>query len=413
MTTPAVRIAPVARVVAFLVVASCGGAGTDGPAVERETLPDGRVLVRYGAPVSPAEDSVVADVRIGSLDDAGPATFGQVRGIAVGHDGAIYVLDGQSAELRAFEPDGSYRATLARRGQGPGELTEAHGVAVAPDGSLWVNDSRNGAMIGLAPDGGEVGRHPLMVGGWSFIWSGTIDANGVFWEPWSHQIAGTAFDMTATGPTESTRHVFYKSFDPHTQAYDSVAIGRDETRGFRAALEGGGQMSLGIPHTAGRVSTIAPDATIWTARSGAYAITKMDPSGDTLLVLHMEAAPLPVTADDLERWRAPMRERLGPVVADLERLIPDHKPLLTRLLADDEGRLWVGRTVPTDEAPLFDVFDDDANYLGSVRLFERMSEMVAPVVRNGRAYALVRGELDEPYVVAGPLPASLRNPVRP
>ena len=35
---------------------------------------------------------------------------------------------------------------------------------------------------------------------------------------------------------------------------------------------------------------------------------------------------------------------------------------------DDEGRIWVKRAVPADTPPFFDLFADEGDYLGSIRL---------------------------------------------
>ncbi len=126
----------------------------------------------------------------------------------------------------------------------------------------------------------------------------------------------------------------------------------------------------------------------------------------------MEAEPLPLTDEELSLWwepRAASLEGAPEVRAAVDALVPELKPVLTRLATDDEKRLWVGRTAPAGAAPLFDVFDEAGSYIGSVRLFPGMSEDVGPVIRNGRLYAVVRGEFDEPYVVSAPLPESLRT----
>lgn len=410
---PGVRAAFAFGILLVAAILSCNSADTGGPAVQREVLPDGRVRLTYAASVPLREDTVVADVRIGSLEGDGPTTFGDLRGIAVGDDGAIYVLDVQKSELQAFNADGSFRATLTRSGQGPGEISRGHGVAMSPEGTLWINDSGNRAIVGISADGGEAGRYPLMVGGWAFYWSGSIDSRGVFWEQWGHSVEEPPFDITATGPVEATRRVYYKSFDPGTEAYDSVQIGLESARGYRAALASGGQLSMGIPFSSRRLATIDRNADIWTANAGAYGITKMNATGDTLIALHVEVDPSPVTEEDLEIWResaAATFERAPGIRADIERLIPEQKPVLTRLVSDDEGRLWVERTVPPDHAPLFDVFDGEGSYISSVRLFRGIPDDPAPVIRDGRIHALVLGDFDEPYVVAAPLPAIFGGP---
>jgi hypothetical protein len=57
-------------------------------------------------------------------------------------DGNVYVLDGQTSQLVAFDSEGMVRWRAGRKGMGPGELYEPREVAVGPDGTVVVgNDS--------------------------------------------------------------------------------------------------------------------------------------------------------------------------------------------------------------------------------------------------------------------------------
>jgi hypothetical protein len=387
-------------------LAACGEGNARTSLAVRETLPDGRVVVTY--PSRPAGvDTVVADVRIGSEDGTGPDVFGDVRGIEVGDDGTIYVLDYLAAEVRAFAPDGRHVATLARKGAGPGELSEPNGMAFGPDGTLWVNDHGNGVLIGLSKEGREEGRHPRIVPGYGYLWSGGIDSSGVFREQWSHALREVEHDIEATGIVEGQTRQYFKSFDPRTQAYESVIIGLATYRSLRAAYPGG-QMVMGLPFAPSSIAALDRAGNVWTASSDAYTITRASAAGDTLLVLKVEETAPAVTAEDRAEWEEGMSrvfERVPSIRAELESHIPERKPILTQLVTDDEGRLWVGRTVPAGEAPLYDVFDREGEYLGATRLFEGMSAYLPFVVRRGRVYAMVRDDLDVPYVVSGPVPA--------
>lgn len=87
----------------------------------RETLPNGGILVRY--PGLPAIDSVgpelteaQIDLRFGSVEGDDPdLLFGDIRGIQAASDGTICVPDFTATEVRAYDPDGRYLRTIARR----------------------------------------------------------------------------------------------------------------------------------------------------------------------------------------------------------------------------------------------------------------------------------------------------------
>jgi hypothetical protein len=390
-----------------LALAACAGADASRPIVERETLPGGRMVVRYAALPRPVVEALVPDLRIGRVEGGGPETFGDVRGIEAGPDGTIYVLDYQASEVRAFAPDGAHRATLTRLGEGPGELRQANGLLFDPDGTLWVQDHGARMLIGLDSErGGERVRHPMIVPGFGYVWDAAMDREGVFRQRWSRRVAGDAPDLTATGVQEGTSMAYVKSFDPRTQAYDSVDLGLQTSRSYRIAIANG-QMVVGVPFGASMFAAIDPLGNVWTAGSGSYRVARISPAGDTTLILEVDEPPLPLTAADRDAWAEGMAstfERAPQARRELEALLPQVKPVLSALLTDDEGRLWVGRTPPGDAPPEFDVFDPDGEYLASVRMPEGVVTFHPPVIRRGHLYALVRGDFDVQYVVRAPLP---------
>lgn len=387
---------------------ACDGADAVGSRAQRDTLADGRVVVRYAGIADHLAEAVVPDLRIGSIEGAGAETFGDVRGIEVGPDGTVYVLDFQAAEVRAFGPDGRHVATLARRGEGPGELRQANGLALGPDGTLWVQDHGARSLIGLSPEGQEVARHPMLVNGYGYLWDGVVDRQGVFWQRWAH--SDVRFDPGATGLQEGTSRSYYKSWDPRTQAYDSVFLGRTVTRSFRVTFENG-SMVMAIPFSPTLLAARDREEGIWIASSNAYRVARLGAGGDTLLVLEVGVDSLAVTAGDRAAWRERMESTFerAPAAREVETFIPDHKPVLAGLQADDLGRLWVQRTVHAGEPPLFDLFTPDAEYLGSVSLPRGLDAYFPPVFRGGHVHALVRDDLDVPYVVRAGIPAFARE----
>lgn len=406
------RPPPAPPLLSFLpavLCAACEAADATGSLARRDTLASGTILVSYaGVPVRAVEE-VVPDLRIGSLDGPAVEAFGDVRGIEAGPDGTVYVLDFQAAELRAFAPDGAYRATLARKGEGPGELGEANGMVLGPDGTLWVQDHGHWAILGLSPEGEEVRRLPMMVRGYGYLWDGKVDHRGVFWQAWSHSDREPTLEPRP-GPQEGALRRYYKSYDPATETHDSVFLGESPVRTFVVRL-GDGWSVFGIPFAAGALQALDPRGAIWSvASSDDYRLVRLDPSGDTALVLDVDVDGPAITAEEREEWLGRLErfgERAPSLRAELGALFPERKPVLEQLLVDDEGRLWVRRAVPYGEPPLYDVFRDDGEYLASARVPAGTSSYFPPVVRGGRVYLLVRDSLEVPFVVGAALPAAL------
>jgi hypothetical protein len=94
---------------------------------------------------------------------------------------------------------------------------------------------------------------------------------------------------------------------------------------------------------------------------------------------------------------------LFPELSEYPRL-PSHKPLFDRILADDEGGVWV-RDFPAQSFGLFDarladpgwprqtwnIFDPDGVWLGELSLPERFD---LHAVARGRLFGVARDELD-------------------
>jgi len=80
---------------------------------------------------------------------------------------------------------------------------------------------------------------------------------------------------------------------------------------------------------------------------------------------------------------------------------------------DDEGRLWVKRAVPADAPPFFDLFSDDGDYLGSIRLGFTPAPYRPLWVRHGSIYTVIEDELDVPYVVRGAVGDALKGSLSP
>lgn len=94
----------------------------------------------------------------GFSGDGGPAKearFDGPKGIAVGPDGNVYVVDTENHAIRKIDLKSGLIATVAGGGPGQGggagdggpatkaQLDRPHGVCVGPDGSIYIGDTHN------------------------------------------------------------------------------------------------------------------------------------------------------------------------------------------------------------------------------------------------------------------------------
>lgn len=400
-------MAPRSRARVFLVpvvlLAACSPGRSSHAAglISRETLPGGTVVVRYGPLPAGAVVRAEGDLRLGAVDGDPHFIFGDVRGVEAGRDGTIYVLDYQASEVRAFDAAGRFLRTVATRGEGPGELTEANGMVLVHDSVLWVQDHGKMMMIGVDPAGEEVGRYPMPVRSYGYIWSGTVDDAGRVWRKWNFSAEPSVYPPRE-GLTEGSSVAWMVSYDPATDVRDSVYLGEERYRTVISRNSQGGYSYWQIPFDASPITVVDAEGTIWRTGSTAYRVVRLSARGDTLLVIESETPPPPVTAADRSQFvdlaaeRSPADRR---VAEEIAALMAEAKPAIASLTADDEGRVWVGRAVAEDADPEYDVFDGEGTYVGTVALAFRPAPYTPIRIRQGRVYAIVRDSLDVPYVV--------------
>ncbi len=292
------------------------------------------------------------DLQLGSREGADlNFIFGDIRGVQAASDGTIYVLDGQALEVRVFSPEGDYQRTIMRRGEGPGEILDSNGFILSGDTLLWVHEWTKPVVIGVDIYGEELFRfnEPLRARG--AFWDGAFDLRGRYWRSTSYRDdRGPPQPGLLTGTTR----VYYKSYDPPTAAIDSVYLGEGTYRTYFAELPGGGLSFIAIPFEPRWISRLNPSGGFWRTNTGSYRLTRTGEDGDTLLLIEASLPALPVTTED----RSPR---------------------------------------------FYDLFSEDGDYRGSVRLAFQ-PERYSPIwIQHGNIYTRVVDELDVQYVVRAPL----------
>jgi uncharacterized protein (TIGR03663 family) len=84
---------------------------------------------------------------------SGPGQFNEPRGLAIGQDGSVYVVDSKNNRLQKFSADGQHLHSWGREGSDPGDFKDPCGVAVGPDGNIYVADTWNHRIQKFDPQG--------------------------------------------------------------------------------------------------------------------------------------------------------------------------------------------------------------------------------------------------------------------
>lgn len=95
--------------------------------------------------------------KIGDIDTEDEhVAFNFPNGVSIDREGNIYVLDTGNARIQKFGPDGTYIATIGRKGQGPGEFIMPDEIAFDKDGNLVVSDMTQARIHVIIGGGREV-----------------------------------------------------------------------------------------------------------------------------------------------------------------------------------------------------------------------------------------------------------------
>ena len=146
-------------------------------------------------------------------------------------------------------------------------------------------------------------------------------------------------------------------------------------------------MRADVPFQGSMAWRFSPAGTVWTLLTGRYELAEMTTGGEVLRRVTKDHESIPVTAAEREEALKNLEwfTELGGKI-DL-RKIPEWKPPTVHFFLDDESNLWVQRVVASgadDEGRLFDLFDAEGRYLGTLRLpFPLRMSVPEPIVRKG------------------------------
>ena len=361
-----------------------------------DTLPSGTIHVVNTPPSNEAPPwQLHEELRIGSVDEEGPATFGEIKALVVDSTGRIIVLESQAQEVRVFEADGQHVATYGGKGGGPGEFASAFGLMQASNELLYVPDQRNARMSVLSADSGFLRSYPLTLLRWGYVWDGVMRQD-------DHIIVPSLVFETRRG--------LVRIYSPDLTQVDSVllpepaVVNQSDPPGAFAWSSADEQVSgyTRVPFFATGAGFIDKSGMGWASTPGdpAYRIHRITLSGDTTSLVETRRSPLPVTESERDSAMNAVYEGLkeyGVTRLDASK-IPAYKPTVLGLFNDDNGDLWVQTSSP-DSLRRYDVYSSLGEYRGSVVSRLNVVTYLQPVVRGDAFYAVALDELDVPYVV--------------
>ncbi len=377
-----------ATIIFMLIASGCTETSVpaEASASSRETTPGGFTRVSYrSVPNGPVYEFEVV-VEIGRRDDV---LFGRVADIELTDTNDILILDDQSSEIRRFDAFGREGERVAGPGQGPGELGRVNGFSVDRLGSIWVVDWGNLRMHEF-PANGDVRTHPFPVDLFYGWWEGGIVEDGRLWfrESGSDLLPGPS----QGGISEGTESVYLTSPVPGSDAVDSIFLGTSPIVVFSLTR---GRYSQRLPFTPQRLLSLDPSGSVWIARSDEYRLVRLDMSGDTLLLIDVEAVAPPLSERERSAEIEALEGLIGPdegFAVDWGTVMPRSKPMIQQIASDEHGNVWVQRA--SDRGTAFDVFTPEGEFLARFEGPFKPWPYSHSVVRGERLITVLSDSLD-------------------
>jgi hypothetical protein len=399
----------------WLIFLACEGAGSGagGLRISQDTIGDTIIVRTLAGSVWGEPRGLLADLKIGELEGADPYAFGDIRSLAVGPDGSIYVYDAQAKQLRKYASDGTFVAVFGREGGGPGEYRNPDGgLAATADGRVWLRDPGNGRINIYSPDGTYLNE--ARVRG-SFSTSRRLYSD----------TAGNVYSSLSLNPV----------FDPVDRReallrYDRAGSPRDtlaapvyeEPPSLVARRENDGShlsSSRPVPFSPSANWAYSPLGYFVGGLPTDYAIDLYRPEGVLRIGRAFESVTIdPREREDAERRATAIMRQIDPDWRWNGPAIPDTKPPYRSFFIGEDGRIWIqlhqrgverehgeteahGGSVPEPrwyEPVAFDIFEADGRYLGQVAGPRGLSLYPTPVARGDTLWAVLRDDLDVPYI---------------
>ena len=381
-----------------LLLGACGsgsdGAGESEWSGTMDTLPSGEIVVRNADdPLWTPEEawSVVEELRIGEALSEGPDLFGAVFSFDVDAWGRIFVLDHQAQEVRIFDSGGNFVRTVGGKGEGPGEFTQAGSVDLSLNGEIWVMGMSQGRVSIFDTTGTYLRGERTNTGGRMMLpYPGGFDPMG-------------RYNVVLRPSVMNGMARFDQSYNP----IDTISLPENpvEAEYFELVNEDGfTTLSAAVPLQGFMAWRFSLTGTVWTLLTDRYELIEMTTGGEVLRRVTKEHEPIPVTDEEQEQAIENL-EWFTSQGGQIDRSkFPRSKPSTASFFIDDAGNLWVEQQVAASDSDnagrLFDLFDPEGRYLGTLRLpFSLAWSRPEPIVREGILYGVTSDEVGVQYVV--------------
>jgi NHL repeat len=318
---------------------------------------------------------LVEEVRVSDKDLPENALFQNPRGVAVDGSGNVYVSDFDANHIKVFGPDGKFRTTIGRLGQGPGDLSGPSSIEISGE-RIIVWEARNRRFSILDMKGGMIRTAKPIHGGWGEILKLRALPDGrlaAFIEK------GLPEQEQVRLPSESDYVVAMLSADlePTGTFYEQNVLNRRWTR----HPETQGLIQIVFPYHPRVEADISPLGTAAIGLNRAYEIGLYDlgkgAGKERVATLVRPYAPIKLEERDKQAHFS--RYRMVVYVNGTKTVVPKPPDYIVKgtdfpealppyrgMIFDGRGRLWVHVFTPGRENNVFDIFGAKGEFLGRI-----------------------------------------------
>jgi hypothetical protein len=288
----------------------------------------------------------------------------------VDKDGNMYILDIAAPNIRVFDPEGNYKQTIGRKGQGPGEMLSPRSIHITPQNEIMVYDSRNRRFSFYSLDGNFIKQDLAATAG--FLFSPKMDSTGY--------IVGGILRRESF-----TLNKFDIELNPVLTIYtiDIVRLSRT------------GEREVMIPSFS---FDLTKKDNIVCGYNDKYELQIFDSLGKLTRKIIKEYDPLEISEKDKEEYIYRLTGGRGYPPGEKVVFPKHHHPFLN-ISVDEEDRIFVStpeRVEGKDGSYYYDVFDSEGKCLAKVPI-ELKDGRYPLLFRNKKLYFI--DEIEEGYQI--------------
>ncbi len=288
--------------------------------------------------------------------------FSSVHWLGVDDKENIFVYDGKEVCFKVFDKNGKFAHKFGKKGQGPGEIMSPMGIGMVGHKVITVNDSGNNRFAYYSLTGECIKETTR---GKYRLFQGLADKDG--------NIFGITLKFADTANQELIK--YDSRFNP-LKTIASITLPKEPPA---AQL---------MERT---IFSLKDDGSLLWASTYAYELYLHDGNGDLVRKIRKDYDRTRISEENLKKT-APRfyPDRPLPSSFRIPSHWPEHYPVMTDLLRDDTGRIFV-RLFPLldEDIALYDVFDPEGRYFSV--LSHPLKEKIV-LIENNKVYCLVESD---------------------